>query len=276
MSALAQRVIVALIIGPGLLLANYFGGLVYFIPVSLLLLIAGSEYAAICRGMGRQVPNWLLLPCIAILLAAGQWAMPAGMGLALLLSLMAVVFFALKMHEWSASTDAALDWFALVAGFMLLGWLGSHFFQIRNLPENGWQWTVIALVSMWTADAAAFVTGKFLVDRVLGRHRLAPRLSPNKTVEGYIGGIIAGILVTLGLAAFLELPMLLAGVVAMAVSTLSVVGDLSISLLKREAGVKDTGKLFPGHGGALDRFDTLIWAVAIAYYLIVFLGPMMS
>lgn len=276
MSSLAQRVLVALIIGPGLLLADYFGGLVYFIPVTLLLLIAGSEYAAITRALGRQVPNWLLLPAIGLLLAAGQWAMPYGMGLALLLSLMAVVFFALKMHEWSASTDAALDWFTLVAGIMLLGWLGSHFFQLRNLPENGWQWTVVALISIWTADAAAFVTGKFLVGRVLGRHSLAPRLSPNKTVEGYIGGIIASVLITLGLAYFLQLPLLMAGVVALAVSALSVVGDLSISLLKREAGVKDTGKLFPGHGGALDRFDTLIWAVAIAFYLIVFLSPYLS
>lgn len=273
MSSLAQRVIVALIIGPGLLLAEYFGGLVYFIPVSVLLLIAGSEYAAITRALGRQVPNWLLLPLIAVLLAAGQWAIPNLMGAALLFSMMAVVFFALKMHEWSASTDAALDWFTLVAGFMLLGWLGSHFFQLRNLPENGWQWTLIALISIWTADAAAFATGKFLVGRVLGRHALAPRLSPNKTIEGYLGGIIASVLITLAIAYFLDLPLLLAGIVGLAVSALSVVGDLSISLLKREAGVKDTGRLFPGHGGALDRFDTLIWAVAIAFYLIVFLEP---
>ncbi len=273
MSSLAQRVMVALIIGPGLLLAEYVGGLVYFIPVTILLLIAASEYAAIVRAMGRQTPNWLLLPAVALLLTAGYVAIPNLMGLALFVSLMAVVFFALKMHELSASTDAALDWFALVAGFMLLGWLGSHFFQLRNLPENGWQWTLIAFISIWTADAAAYLTGKFLVGTILGRHSLAPRLSPNKTIEGYVGGIVASVAVTLILAYILGLSLPLAGIVGLAVSTLSVVGDLSISLLKREAGVKDTGKLFPGHGGALDRFDTLIWAVAIAFYLIVFLGP---
>lgn len=273
MSSLAQRAIVALIIGPGLLLAEYFGGLIYFIPVALLLLIAGSEYSAITRAMGRQVPNWLLLPCIAIVLAAAQWPAPNLMGLALFASLMAMVGFALKMHELSASTDAALDWFTLVTGFMLLGWLGSHFFQLRNLPENGWQWTLVTLVSIWMADAAAYMTGKFLVGTVLGRHALAPRLSPNKTIEGYVGGIIASVIVTLILAYLLGLSLPLAGIVGLAVSTFSVVGDLSISLLKREAGVKDTGKLFPGHGGALDRFDTLIWAVAIGFYLIVFLGP---
>ena len=149
---------------------------------------------------------------------------------------MAVVFFALKMHEWSASTDAALDWFTLVAGFMLLGWLGSHFFLLRNLPENGWQWTLITLVSIWTADAAAYMTGKFLVGTVLGRHALAPRLSPNKTVEGYVAGIVAGVAVTLILAYLLDLSMPLAAIVALAVSALSVVGDLSISLLEARSG----------------------------------------
>ncbi|MEZ4516041.1 MAG: phosphatidate cytidylyltransferase [Chloroflexota bacterium] len=273
MSSLAQRVVVALIIGPGLLIAAYFGGLAYFIPVTVLLLIAASEFSAITRALGRQTPNWLLLPGVAILLAAGQWAVPNLTGLALLVCLLAAVLFALKMHEWSASTDAALDWFTLVAGFMLLGWLGSHFFMLRNLPQNGWQWTAVAFISIWTADAAAYMVGVFLVGRVLGRHSLAPRISPNKTVEGYVGGVIASVIVTLVLAYLLKLSLPLAGIVALAVSTLSAAGDLIISLLKREAGVKDAGKLFPGHGGALDRFDSLIWAVAIAFYLIVFLNP---
>lgn len=276
MSTLAQRVIVALIIGPGLLLTAYLGGLAFFIPVAILLLISASEFSAITRALGRQTPNWLLLPCVALVLVASNWAFPEYIGLALFISLLAVVFFALKMHELSASTDAALDWFALVAGIMLLGWMGGHFFQLRNLPVNGWQWTAVTFISIWVADAAAFAVGKLLVGRVLGRHSLAPRLSPNKTIEGYVGGIVVSVVCTLGLAWFLRLPLALAGLVGLAVSTLSVVGDLSISLLKREAGIKDTGKLFPGHGGALDRFDTLIWAVAIAYYVIRFVGPYLS
>ena len=75
-------------------------------------------------------------------------------------------------------------------------------------------------------------------------------------------------------ALILDLPLLLAGLAGLAVSVLGLFGDLSISLLKREAGMKDSGKLFPGHGGALDRLDSLIWSAAIVYYLVVFLGPL--
>ena len=107
----------------------------------------------------------------------------------------------------------------------------------------------------------------------LGRHPLAPRLSPKKTVEGYVGGIVAGTGIALVIAAILGLPFLLAGIAGLAVSVLGVFGDLSISMLKREAGLKDSGRVFPGHGGALDRTDSLIWAIAVVYYLVVFLGP---
>jgi phosphatidate cytidylyltransferase len=72
------------------------------------------------------------------------------------------------------------------------------------------------------------------------------------------------------------LPLLLAGLAGFAVGVLGLFGDLSISLLKREAGMKDSGTLFPGHGGALDRLDSVIWAAAIVYYLVVFLGPLLS
>lgn len=273
MSSLAQRLLVALALGPFLLVAAYFGGLYFFLPIGLLLVIAATEYSAITRSLGRQTPNWLLVPAVAALLVAAQWGTLGLMTLALFVSTLVIVIYALWLHERAATTDAALDWFALLAGVMLVGWVGGHFLLLRNLPVNGWQWTALTFMSIWTADGAAFITGKFLVGRVLGRHAISPRISPNKTVEGYVGGIIASVLVSLAVAWLLVLPMGLAFVVALFVSTLGLVGDLSISLLKREAGVKDTGKLFPGHGGVLDRLDSVIWSVAIAYYLVTYLSP---
>jgi phosphatidate cytidylyltransferase len=91
-----------------------------------------------------------------------------------------------------------------------------------------------------------------------------------------VGGIVAGTAVAVAAALVLELPALLAGIAGLSVSILGLFGDLSISLLKREAGLKDSGNLFPGHGGALDRLDSLIWAIAIVYYLVIFLGPVIS
>ncbi|MFO7661913.1 MAG: CDP-archaeol synthase [Chloroflexota bacterium] len=271
---LSQRFIVALIVGPVLLIAAYFGGWYFFIPVLFLLMAAGSEYARIMQALQHNAPRSLLLPSIVLLLLAAQWQHLNLMGLALSLTVFVALIYSLSLFERGITLDAALDWFALVTGIVLLGWIGSHFILLRGLPENGWQWTTVALLSIWTADMAAYGVGKHLAGRILGRHSLVPRLSPNKTVEGYVGGIIAGTVVALLAAVLLELPLILAGLAGLLVSVFGLFGDLSISLLKREARVKDSGKLFPGHGGALDRLDSLLWAVVIVYYLVRFLGPL--
>jgi phosphatidate cytidylyltransferase len=95
-------------------------------------------------------------------------------------------------------------------------------------------------------------------------------LSPNKTVEGYIGGIVFGTIITAVVANWLQIPLAVGLVLGLLSSIISPLGDLAISLLKREANVKDSGVLFPGHGGALDRLDTLLWSVTMAYYLALF------
>ena len=269
-----QRLIVALIVGPVMLVATYLGGWYFFIPILFLMLVAGWEYANIMRVLGHKLPLGLLLPAIALILL-GAWQPQLNLsGFALFLGLFAGLIYCLSLFERGITLDAALDWFALVTGIVLLGWVGSHFFLLRGLPENGWQWTTVALMSIWSADMAAYAVGKWLAGRVLGRHTLAPRLSPKKTVEGYVGGIVVGTAMAIVTAAVLELPLVLAGIAGLAVSIFGLFGDLSISMLKREAGLKDSGRLFPGHGGALDRSDSLIWAIAIVYYLVVFLGPL--
>jgi phosphatidate cytidylyltransferase len=107
---------------------------------------------------------------------------------------------------------------------------------------------------------------------LIGKRKLAPRLSPNKTVEGYVAGIILGTLLTLVLGAVMNLPWTIALLLGLLISIFSPAGDLGISLFKREAGVKDSGNLLPGHGGALDRIDSLIWSVTIAYYVLAYLA----
>ena len=123
------------------------------------------------------------------------------------------------------------------------------------------------MIGTWISDSGAYVIGKSF-----GRHKIAPRLSPNKTVEGYLGGIVIGILFTAILGHFLELPLVMTVSLGMLISVVSPVGDFGVSLMKRSVGVKDSGNLLPGHGGALDRIDSLIWSVAFAYFLVRFLG----
>ena len=153
-----------------------------------------------------------------------------------------------------------------VAGVLLVGWLGSHFFRLRGLDlAQIAAWTALAMLGTWIADSGAYVFGKSL-----GKHKLSPRLSPNKTVEGYIGGILSGTILTVVIAFFFNLSLPIALILGLLVSVVSPAGDLGISLLKRSVGVKDSGNLLPGHGGALDRIDSLVWSVAFAYYLLLF------
>lgn len=273
---LTQRVIVALIIGPVLLAAAYLGGWFFFIPVAFLMLAAGVEYANIMRVLKHNAPLWILLPAIALLLI-GAWQPALNLtGVVFTAAIFVSLIYCLALFERGITLDAALDWFALITGIVLLGWVGGHFFLLRGLPDDGWRWTVVALLGIWSADMAAFGVGKYLAGRVLGRHALAPRLSPKKTVEGYVGGIVAAVIVTVIAALVLEISPWLAGLAGLAVGVFGLFGDLSISMLKREAGLKDSGNLFPGHGGALDRSDSLIWAVAIVYYLVYYLEPLFA
>ncbi len=273
---LTQRIIVILIVGPTMLAATYFGGWYFFVPITLLMLMAGIEYAHMMRVLNHKLPLWVLLPAIVLLyVAAWQPALNLS-AVVLFVSVFIGLIYCLVLFERQITLDAVLDWFALVTGIVVLGWVGSHFFLLRGLPENGWRWTTVALMSIWSADMGAYAVGKWLAGRVLGRHALAPRLSPKKTVEGYVGGIIIGTTMTVATAYFLDLSLTLAAIAGVMVGIFGLFGDLSISMLKREAGLKDSGKIFPGHGGALDRSDSLIWAVAIVYYLVVFLGPRLS
>ncbi len=270
---LTQRIIVALIIGPVMLAATYFGGWFFFIPVLFLMLMAGYEYANIMRVLEHKVPLWLFLPAITLILL-GAWQPALNLSaVSFFLAVFIGLIYCLTLFERGITLDAALDWFALVTGIVLLGWVGSHFFLLRGLSEDGWRWMTVALMSIWSADMGAYAVGSWLAGRVLGRHALAPRLSPKKTVEGYVGGIIIGTTVAAATAWYLELSLPLAAVAGLLVGIFGLFGDLSISMLKREAGLKDSGRIFPGHGGALDRSDSLIWSVAIVYYLVLFLGP---
>ena len=160
-----------------------------------------------------------------------------------------------------------VDWVGVMAGILLLGWLGAHFFRLRGVGEMAVQWTIVTMLGTWFADSAAYLFGSRF-----GRRKLAPRLSPNKTIEGYVAGIVVGPLLTLLLAHLLGLPLLVALFLGLLVAIISPAGDLGISLLKREAGVKDSGNMLPGHGGALDRIDSLVWSVTMAYYLVSFVS----
>jgi phosphatidate cytidylyltransferase len=155
----------------------------------------------------------------------------------------------------------------LLSAFMLLHDLGP---KMRVTPfglANWGAWLLLDVaVCVWASDTFAYFCG-----RSLGRHKLAPTLSPNKTIEGALGGLCGALLVGAGFGYWIHLPLLHSLMVGLLAGVLGPLGDLFESALKRELGIKDFGTLMPGHGGALDRIDSLLFVVPIAYLYLIFL-----
>lgn len=170
--------------------------------------------------------------------------------------------------------EAFASWVWTIAGILYIGWLLGYIVALRDLDSNQtWQsWVFFALFTTFASDTAAFFTG-----RAWGRHKLAPNISPGKTREGAIGGFLGAIVLSLFfiLPTPLHLPLswgqaiLLGGLV----SIFGQLGDLVESLFKRNMGVKDSGNLLPGHGGVLDRLDSIIFAGIVVYYFVIWVIP---
>ena len=158
-------------------------------------------------------------------------------------------------------------WSAAAAGVLALvpAWVALVRLRVE-LPDGG-QWVLFALVLVWAADIGAYFGG-----RRFGRTPLAPQVSPSKTWEGVLGGVaLSALMAWLG-ALWFHLPTLTFLLLCLAAVSFSIVGDLTESLLKRYAGVKDSGTLFPGHGGVMDRIDSLTAAAPVLFLGLMFLG----
>ncbi len=173
-----------------------------------------------------------------------------------------------------AGKQAVANSAATLLGFLYIGWLGTHLDALRELPfpahrpyREGMSYALLPFFLAWSCDTAAYAVG-----RAVGRTKLMPSVSPGKSVEG----ALAGLLVSVG-AAFLArawfapyLRPIDAAVLGALVGVFGQLGDLVESLLKRDAETKDSSTLIPGHGGVLDRFDSLLFAAPIVYYYILF------
>ena len=149
-------------------------------------------------------------------------------------------------------------------GLLYLPLLLSTFVELRAFNEDGLLWVVLAMVLTWSADTGAYFAGRFF-----GKRKLFPRVSPKKTMEGVYGGVLLTILVAIGYTQtwLPDVSVVSAGAMGAVLAILSVVGDLVESMMKRAFGVKDSGKFMPGHGGIIDRLDSLLFTfpVMLAY-----------
>ena len=267
-----KRIAVTLVLLPVGLAAIHWGGWAYALLIAVFLGLAAWEFVQIYRLSGFAPSAALVTGGTLVLLAGRYW--DGFESSPLLLSLAALASMAYHLWAYERGRDqAAADFAITIAGFLYLGWIGSYLLSLRSLPEGEW-WTLVVLPAVWLADSGAYFIGKRF-----GRRKLAPRLSPKKTWEGYWGGILFSVVLTPLLAllwqvwagpdtAITPLRAILVGLVMGIFPTL---GDLGESMIKRMAGAKDSGTLLPGHGGFLDRIDSWLWAGVIGFYMIQYL-----
>ena len=266
---LSQRVKAALIFVPLVLAMIYIGGWAYNSFITIILLLSAVEYARLFLKIGyRSFRIILLAGVVFFVLQRWFWV---GEHLNILISV--IIFFAAITAIISyelGSKRASVSFSITLAGILYLGWVGSFLIALRARP-NGLGWTLTALPATWLVDNGAYFFGRWF-----GKSKMAPNLSPGKTWEGFMGGVLSGVLSGALLillwrsVGFLpaETPLWLGAVMGLVLAVFTPLGDLMVSMLKRTAGVKDTGDLIPGHGGVLDRIDTWIWGAMIGYYIV--------
>lgn len=266
---LLQRTLVILLLLPVGLALIFLGGAAYVALWVLVLGLASYEYVRMFRVGGLEPAGFLVVAGTSAFVIGraldGFQSTPLIISLIVLLS-MTYHLFAFERGRSQAGTDFGVT----LGGAFYLGWLGAFLISIRFLPEGQW-WTLIVLPAVWFCDSGAYLIGS-----LMGRHALSQRLSPHKTWEGYIGGILVSVPMTALLAIIWSIwtgpnsaiTPIRAGILGFVLSVFTILGDLGASMIKRQVGVKDSGKLLPGHGGAFDRIDTWLWAGVIGYFII--------
>ena len=268
---LKTRFLVAALLLPIGLAAIYFGGFPYYALVSFFLVIAAYEYVRMFRAGGLRPAGVLVMGGVLLFVFGRIFYDFDNAPLMLTAVLLASIVYHLFAFERGCQ-QSGTDYGVTLAGILYLGWIGAYLISLRKLPLGEW-WMLLVLPSIWMVDSGAYLVGSRF-----GRHKLSPRLSPRKTWEGYFGGVVAGILGGALLAAVWQslvapgslITLERGAVLGLALGLLTIFGDLGESMFKRQFGLKDSGNILPGHGGAFDRIDSWLWGGVIGYYVIVF------
>ena len=265
-----RRVLTALAIAVVGLPAVIYGGVFYFLMMSIFLGGSAWEFVRLYRAVQYEPSEVVTIGGVLVIATARfffpEYAVPV---------LVLFVLLAMTVHviAYERGRDmAGVDFTVTVAGIVYLGWLGSYLLDLRNLPDGAW-WFMFILPLVWAGD-----TGAYSIGAVYGRHKMSPRLSPRKSWEGYVAGIVtaiyAGVLFAYAYSSLGPRPLeglidpFQGAMLGILISAITPLGDLGESMFKRQGGLKDSSSIFPGHGGFLDRIDSWIWGAAIGYFII--------
>lgn len=267
---LGLRVLVGIFGIPVILFSIWYGKWVFVALVEIIVVFGQYEYYKLAEKKGSQpltffgvILGFLIVP--AFYISQGEFILPLLFG-----SILIIIITELFRNK----PNALLNLSTTIAGLIYPTVLVSFLIFIReascwmNTPyPDGARWLFAMLAATWICDTAAYFIGSRF-----GRHKLFPRVSPNKTIEGAVGGFIFALLTIFVVKEtfFAHAPLGHLLVIGAIGGSFGQIGDLAESLLKRDAGVKDSSNFLPGHGGFLDRFDTLFVTAPIVYFYLKF------
>ncbi len=267
---LAARVVSAVVLVLVMVILLWWGEIPFTVGVALIVLGGLWElYSTFSRHRYRpaallSIAAGCAFPVIAYFLRATQDLTPLVLVLALYLPLL-FAWCILRGGSDSPTTDIAIS----LMGVALVGFCLAHFVLMLGFDDVSWTSPFTVIVIVWIYDAIAYFAGS-----AFGRHKMAPRISPGKSWEGTAAGTAAAFLAAYVLYLTLNRHWLSLGVamaLAGVVSVFGPLGDLSESLVKRELGIKDMSSLIPGHGGIMDRFDSMFFTAVVSYYMLRYL-----
>jgi len=268
---LKHRVITAAVGVPLIILAIWFGDPWITIFIAAAALAGSYEFYRMADFDRREPLLYLgLLWTLALVLSPhyrNSDLLPMVVTAAILVSLVCLLFRPSRQKAFN-------QWAWTIAGALYVGWMLSYWLNLRGLGD-GRNWVYLAMLTTFANDTSAYFIG-----RARGRHKMAPAISPAKTWEDAIGGLVGAVVGAAVIATVLKLISAELGapfafrywqviVLGFVIGLFAQLGDLVESLLKRQMGVKESGNLLPGHGGVLDRFDSLIFVGAVVYYYVV-------
>ncbi len=253
-----QRTLVALLALPPVLAGLWLGEIWWALLVSFVGLAGGFEFYGLMRLVGYRPARFLGLPWI-LLLILSQWQpdyLP-------LMALLTAGFIATLIFALYQTQQPLLNWVVTAAGAVYIGVMLGQALALRLLPNGLW-WVLFPLLITWGNDTFAYLIGI-----TLGKHKLWPRLSPKKSWEGTIGGWLFATLIGFLFVQYspLQASAWIGALIGFFGGVLALFGDLSISMLKRQVGAKDSGVMMPGHGGMLDRLDSLLFVIPFVYQI---------
>jgi phosphatidate cytidylyltransferase len=260
MRELTKRILVALIGIPAILGLTFLGGWFFFILILLISVVAQLEFYEMQKKKNflPQRYNGIIAGILLLLgIQTGEWQ-PIGIGLVFILML--IMAFEMLRHHDNVSINVGIT---LVGILYIPLFLGTLIYTksyvddtFSGVQYSGFKYIMMILITIWICDTFAYAFGK-----TFGKHKLYEKVSPNKTIEGGVAGLMGAIVTVLIVKAFNILPMswMSAIIIGFSVGLLGQMGDLVESWFKRDAGVKDSSTILPGHGGMLDRFDSLLF-----------------